>query len=211
LNNDKGLAGMKFLKQLVDEKLTNPGAAGIKQADALTLFNQQKVATIQGATLQYARTVNAMAQGELGKFDVYVTTPPYAKDEKPTSFMTTYGYGVFKSEDADKQKWAIEFAKFLGNKENAAAVKASESFSSRKSMVDLFKDSQDENTKFAARVTKFAVDGGLAAPGFNKQRAIFSKKLQAVFSNVLTPEQALKEFETEGNIAVAEEREKMKK
>ncbi|MEK3724470.1 ABC transporter substrate-binding protein [Paenibacillus sp. FSL H8-0034] len=211
LNSDKGIAGMKFLKQLVDDKITNPGAAGIKQADALTLFNQQKVATIQGATIQYARAVNAMAQGEINKFDMYVTTPPYAKGETPTSFMTTYGYGVFKNEDADKQKWAIEFAKFLGSKENAAAVKASESLSSRKSQADLFKDSTDENTKFSSKVSKYAVDGGLAAPGFNKQRAIFSKKLQAMFSNVLTPEQALKEFEAEGNKAVAEEREKLKK
>lgn len=211
LNSEKGLAGMKFLKKLVDDGLTNPGAAGIKQADALTLFNQQKVVAIQGATLQYARTANAMKNGELAAFDLYVTTPPNAAGEQPTSFMTTYGYGVFKSEDANKQKWAIEFAKFLGSKENAAAVKASDSLSTRKSMADLFSDSGDENTKFAAKVTQYAVDGGLASPGFNKQRAIFAKKLQAMFTGVLTPEQALKEFEKEANQAIAEETAKVGK
>ncbi|TDF92935.1 hypothetical protein [Paenibacillus piri] len=104
--------------------------------------------------------------------------------------MTTYGYGVFKNEDPVKQMWAIEFAKFLESKENAAAVKASESLSTSKSMVDMYKNRTDENVKFAERLTEFAVDGGLAAPGFNKQRAIFAKKIQAAFTNALTPEQA---------------------
>ncbi|WP_165452646.1 ABC transporter substrate-binding protein [Paenibacillus thalictri] len=211
LNNEKGLAGMKFLQKLVTDGLANPGAAGIKQADALTLFNQQKVLTIQGATLQYARTASAMKLGELNKFELYVTTPPNAKGEQPTSFMTTYGYGVFKNTDANKQKWAIEFAKFLGSKENAAAVKASESLSTRKSMDNMYNDSDDENTKFAAQVTQYAVDGGLASPGFNKQRAIFSKQLQAMFTGAATPEQALKKFEEEANKAIAEEIAKLKK
>lgn len=205
LNSDKGIAGMRFLQTMVDEKLANPGAAGIKQADALILFNQQKVATIQGATVQYARTVHAMERGELEKFELYVTAPPHAPGERPTSYMTTYGYGVFKNEDPAKQKWAIEFAKFLGSKENAAAVKASESLSTRKSMADMYKNSTDENVKFAGKLTEFAVDGGLAAPGFNKQRAIFAKKIQAAFTNALTPEQALQEFEAEANRVLAEE------
>ncbi|TBL73332.1 ABC transporter substrate-binding protein [Paenibacillus thalictri] len=205
LNNHQGIAGMKFLQTMVDEKLANPGAAGIKQADALVLFNQQKVATIQGATIQYARMKSEMARGDVEKFDIYVTAPPHAPGERATSYMTTYGYGVFKSEDPVKQKWAIEFAKFLGSKENAEAVKASESLSTRKSFADMYKNSTDENVKFAGRLTDLAVDGGLAAPGFNKQRAIFAKKLQSAFTKVLTPEQALQQFEDEANEVVKQE------
>jgi len=206
LNNEKGLAGLKFLKTMIDEKLANPGAAGIKASDTFTLFNQQKVATVQAATINYARTVQSMEKGELNKFDIMLAMTPNAPGEKPTTFLTTFGFAVFKNEDPDKQKWAIEFAKFLASKENAGAVKAAQSFSPRKSMVGLYNDSSDENMKFAEKMLNYAIDGGVAAPGFNQQRAIFAKKVQAVFTNTITPEQALKEFEEEANKVIAEER-----
>lgn len=209
INDVKGVAGMKFIKRLVDEKLTNPGIPGVTASDTGNLFNQQKVVASPQATIGYARAVNAMKAGQIAKFDIEAFMYP---GEKPATFVHTFGFSVFKNKDANRQKWAIEFAKFLANKDNAGAIRASSSFSPRKSMVDLYKDENDPNMNFAAKTIKYAVDGGLATPGFNQQREAFvANHYQAMLLGKKSPEDALKDYEAEANKIISEAKSKFKK
>jgi multiple sugar transport system substrate-binding protein len=199
LNNKKGIAGLKFLKMLLDEKIAAPGAAGLKASDVITLFNQQKVLTVPVATINYARTVKGMADGNIADFEVECVMIPHAVGEKPVTFVHPYGFAVFKNKKASVQKWAVEFAKFLGDKDHAAAVKAAGSFSPRKSQARLYKDLGDSNIDFAATILGCAIDAGLQTPGFNQVRTNMAMHIQAVYTGIKTPEQALKDFEREGN------------
>ncbi len=199
LNSPEGIQGLKFVKSLIDQKYAAPGAAGLSAGDAVTLFNQQKVATVSGATVQYARLVNQMNAGQLDKFEVELVMVPNAEGKSQVTVQNTNGFAVFKDKDPDVQRWSAEFVKFLGSKENAAAVKAGQSFSAWQSHVNMYDDDADDNMKFAAGIAKYTVDWGLQTPGFTKQRDAYAKELQAVFTDQKTPEQALADFEQAGN------------
>lgn len=210
LNSEKGLKGLQFIKRLVDEGLAQPGAAGFRAADTFTLFNQQRVLTVPAATINYARTVQSQNDGQIDKFKIDLVMIPNAEGEQPATFMHTYGFAVFNNGDPTKQKWAIEFAKFLGSPENAAAVRAASSFSPRKSAANMYVDFDDPNMRWVTTILKYAVDGGLAVPGFNAQRNNFATHYQAMLNGKKTPAQVLKDFEAEANKIIAEARANLK-
>lgn len=206
LNSPAGVEGMKFLKELIDEKLVNPGAAGVKITDINTLFDQQKILTLSSTPLQYSRTMKSMADGKLPKFEIEAYHYPTAEGEKPATYLHSFGFAVFANQDAYEQKWAVEFAKFLAGKENSAAVKASNAFSPRKSQAALYEDLKDPNVNFAASIIKYAVDGGISIPGYSQIRSDWTPTLQKFMLGRISPEEALKEMEINTNNKIAEVR-----
>ena len=205
LNSPEGLAGLIFLKQMIDSKVASPGAAGLSYNDVATLFNQEKVATMAVATSGYARVIKAQQDGDIPKFDIDLVSMPSADGKPPATFVHPIAIAVFNNEDEYTLKWSVEFAKFLAGEENAGAVKAALAYSARKSVGDLYSDSGDDNLIFANQIIKYAVDGGVAVPGFNRQRVMYGNKLQKYFFGEITAEQMLAEFEQEADAIVAEE------
>jgi multiple sugar transport system substrate-binding protein len=207
LNSEKGLQAMNFLKKLVDEKIAQPGAAGVGYSDVATLFNQQKVASMSIATSGYARVIKGQQDKQIEPFEMeIVNMPSITKGEKPVSFLHEYGISVFKNSDPNITKWSFELVKFLANEENAGAVKAGLGYSPRKSQSNLYAANDDPNLKFAEKTLQYAIDGGVSVPGFNQQRTMFGSKLQAFLTNTKSAEAALKEFEAEGNKIITEAR-----
>lgn len=204
LNSPKGVEGMKFLKELIDQKLVNPGAAGVKITDVNTLFDQQKILTASSTPLQYSRTIKSMSDGKLPKFEIEAYHLPTGEGEKPATYLHSFGFAVFSNQDAYEQKWAVEFAKFLASKENAAAIKASNAFSPRKSQSGLYDDLKDNNINFAASIIKYGVDGGISIPGYSQVRSDWTPTLQKFMLGKISPEEALKEMELSTNNKVAE-------
>ncbi|WP_127588354.1 ABC transporter substrate-binding protein [Paenibacillus koleovorans] len=207
LNNKQGLETFHFLKKLIDTQVAQPGAAGVGYNEVVTLFNQQKVASMTIATTGYARVLKAQSDKEIDNFEVELVMMPSGSSGGPASFVHEYGIGVFKNADPNVQKWSVELAKFLGAAgENAAAVKGSLSYSPRKSQKNLYSDNPDKNLQFASEVLKYAVDGGVSVPGFQQQRVEFGMKMQAVFTGSKTADAALKEFEQLGTKIITDAR-----
>ena len=199
VNEPNAIAGWSFWKTLVDDKLAAPGGAGFKQADTLTLFDQQKVLTVPAATVQYARAVKAQELGNAEPFDIELVMMPNAPGVAPISSGFPHGFAVFKHEDAKRQQWAVEFAKFLSGKEQAGAVKAANEYSFRTSMENLYDDSPDANMKFARAAMKYQINSGATAVGYTMLRNAITPHLQSYYLGNTTVEQFVNAVESEGN------------
>lgn len=199
MNEPKAIEGWKFWKKLVDEKLAAPGGAGFKHADTLTLFDQQKILTVPAATVQYARAMRAQETGNADKFEIELYMLPNAPGEPPISSGFPHGFSVFKKDDDNQQKWAVEFAKFLANKDNAAAVKAANEYSFRKSQEGLYDDSTDANMKFAGAAMNYQINSGATTVGYTLLRNSITPHLQKFYLGNTTAEQFVADVEEEGN------------
>lgn len=200
LNTPEGLAGLNLLKSFIDEGLANDGAAGMKISDVLNLFYDQKLVSISAAPIHYSRAKTAIRDKKSPPYDMYFTAMPQFPGKPVTSGDTTFGFAVFKRNDPDRMKWAVEFAKFMGSKENAAPVKASNSFTAYEELNrDLFKADNDPNLDVAAKLVNYGVDQGWSAPGYDDVRKMYIGHFQKVFLGKMTPEEALRTIETEGN------------
>jgi len=199
MNDPKAIEGWKFWKKLVDDGLAAPGGAGFKQADTLTLFDQQKILTVPAATVQYARAKKAQKVGNADPFEIELVMMPNAPGEPPVSSGFPHGFSVFKKDDEYRQKWAVEFAKFLANKENAGAVKAASEYSFRKSQSGLYDDSTDPNMKFAATAMKYQINSGATTVGYTQLRNSITPHLQAYYLGNITAEELVATVEEEGS------------
>ncbi|TBL76265.1 ABC transporter substrate-binding protein [Paenibacillus thalictri] len=201
LNNPAGLSGLQFMKRLADEKLINDGAAALKATDAYNLFYDQKLVSMSAAPVHYSRGLAAIRDKKSAPYEMIMTSyPTFPGKQKSATVLGTFGMAVFKNKDQNKLKYAVEFAKFLGSRENAAAVKASSSFSAYADInKTLFASEKDSNMEFAAKLLPYAVNEGFAAPGYNEIRKNNMAHLQKLILGSETPEDALQKMETEGN------------
>lgn len=210
MNEPKAIEGWKFWKKLVDDKLAAPGGAGFKHADTLTLFDQQKILTVPAATVQYARALKAQQVGNAEKFEIELVMLPTSPDQPPVSSGFPHGFSVFKQEDENRQKWAVEFAKFLTSKDNASAVKAANEYSFRKSQEGLYNDSTDPNMKFAGTAMKYQINSGATTVGYTQLRNAITAHLQAYYLGKKNAEQLAADIEAEGNKILEDARTLMK-
>lgn len=204
LNTPEGVAGLAMMKSFIDEGLANEGAAGMKISDTLNLFYDQKLVSISAAPIHYSRAKAAIRDQKSAPYDMYFTAMPQFPGQPITSADTTFGFAVFKTKDPNRVKWAVEFAKFMGDKDNATPVKASNSFTAYDDLnADLFAADNDPNLDVAAKLVKYGVDQGWAAPGYDDVRKMYIAEFQKVFLGRQTPEEAMRVIEEEGNKIIA--------
>ncbi len=199
-NSPEGLQALDFAKSYLDDGQANPGAAGDTSNDLDNSFVNQGIAVISKATINYSRFKKAMDDKKAQVFDIYATSYPTPENQSLTTTLNTYGFGVFKNKDPEKLKWSMEFAKFMGSKENAAAVKAASSFSVYEDInQSLYSDINDPNIDFARKLLKYAFDPGFATPGYDEIRKMYMGEIQKMFLNKTTPAQTLEAIEKQGN------------
>ncbi|HHW31580.1 MAG TPA: sugar ABC transporter substrate-binding protein [Clostridiaceae bacterium] len=200
-NSPEGVKGVEFAKSLIDEGLAMPGAETIKATEVLEYFKQQKVAIhINGSSGLYGTVENAFKTGEVEEFEMDWAMYPTAPGVKPAFYANPVGLAVFKSGDADREKWAVELAKFATNTENSKALKAVKLIPVKKSAGNLYPG--EPLMEWSAKVIKYARDPGLASPAYAEMRAALYPEMQAVYNGTKDPKTALDDFAAKAQASI---------
>ena len=110
------------------------------------------------------------------------------------------GFAIFKQEDPNKLKWAVEFIRFLNQPEYQQIYAQNAS----QFPVRLSAGNPHEGKPHFEMIQKMlelygAEDLGVTSTYYNQVRTLLSTEIQAVLINQKTPEQALADFEREAN------------
>lgn len=199
VNTPEAKAGLAFWKKLIDEKLATPGGAGMKAGDVWTLFDQQIALTAPAGTVNYARALTAQATGKAKAFDIELVFMPMATGVKQVSSGFPHGFAVFKNDDPNVEHWSVEFAKFLASDPYADAVKAANEFSFKKSQVNMYDDSPDENMTFAAKAMEYQIQNGTSVVGYTRLRNEINPYMQQLYLGEISVEEFAVTVEKMGN------------
>lgn len=192
-NSPEAVEAFSYLQSLVTEGLVLQAPETIKNTDNLQFFKDKKIAMCICSIYIIPSIRNDAKNGKLPTpFDVTTAMIPHGNGKQPVEFELSQGFAVFKSNDSNKEKWAVEFAKFLGNKENSEATKCIAGVPYRKSLKDMY--GEDAEIKWATSVLKYSKDRGIWVKGYDEIRALFYPALQAMYTGQKTPQQAMDEF-----------------
>jgi multiple sugar transport system substrate-binding protein len=186
----KAIQGLKILRDFaLKEKVMPPGIAGMQSQTIWELINSGLVAIFEGSNDTARSLMLAEKEGRIkpGTIELYPVAAPYAPPNQPGNFCTVGGFGVFKQKDAQKRKLAMEFARFLTNKTNGRAVKASHYFPTRQSIGNLYTD--EPYMTFLGRTLKYnRLD--MFSPYESDTQTIFQAMYQAIISGETPPKKA---------------------
>lgn len=199
INTAEAKAGLTFWKKLIDDGLAAPGGAGMKATDIWSLFDQQIVLTTPCATVHYARAVKAQADGTASPFDIELVMLPTADGVEQATSGFPHGFAAFNNDDPNVEAWSVEFAKFLASEENAGAVKAANEFSFKKSMENMYADSEDENMAFAINAMQYQIPNGTSVLGYTELRNLISPYMQQLYLGDITVDDFASQVEEMGN------------
>lgn len=197
-NSPESVESFEYLRGLVEDDLVLPAPETIKSTDITQFFKERKVAMIMSSMYLVSVIESDATAGALsGDFDLTVAMIPRSADGPKINFELSQGFAVFKSDDANKTKWAVDFAKFLGNKENSEATKAIFSVPYRKSLQNLHGDS--DAVAWGMSQLKYVFDRGIWVDGYSEVRALFYPALQSIYIGQQTPQEALDSFKADAD------------
>ncbi|MNZ64838.1 hypothetical protein D3C78_830120 [compost metagenome] len=196
LDDEKGAKAAAWLKKIYDAGYTNPGAQSVSSNDANAMFQNQQLAISFTNPVLFNNIKTNMENGTSPKFDMRLANIP-SESGDPLTFTYVVGASVFNSKDAKKVEVAKDFVKFFSS--DPELVKSSKNgIPVRTSVVDELKDSNpffaayDENAKYIFNFT-----GNV--PGYSQLRELLYPELQALYMGAKTPEQAVKDYQANGN------------
>lgn len=204
INSPEGVAGLQFMVDAIYEHQIAPrGAEGMGIYDVIGLFHQGRTAIGYGGPYEIGRIDRYVREGQLqDAFDVHIAPYPHFPEIGPVAHHTSGGYIVFRQTDAAKKEKVMEFANFLTNYENTAALKTLLYVTARKSVNEVLYD----DSPFADEVGVYtaAIDHGVPYFGsteinFGLVEPHLQAAFEAAFSRAKTPQEALDDFAQEAN------------
>ncbi|WP_324715538.1 sugar ABC transporter substrate-binding protein [Carboxydochorda subterranea] len=151
LNTAEGVSGLQKLVDLVQKHKVSPLAMGSAQdADMTKMFTDGHLAMLAQGTFyirQLEKALEGQTEGFQGTpqatkpFPFAVANYPIGKLGRPISLHEGVGgFVVFKHDDKDRVKAAMEFGRFLTSPENQKALTNYGTFPSRRSVGDIYTD-----------------------------------------------------------------------
>lgn len=113
LDSDEGVAGMRFLRRLIDGRIATPGAAGYKYDDIRSLFADQRIAMYLSSAGILIWAEDQARKGTIERFDWGLVPMPSQPAVKPTSYLTVGTVFVSRQRDPDKREACMALAKFI--------------------------------------------------------------------------------------------------
>lgn len=204
LNSPEGVEGLKFLLQLSEEGLTPPGVAGLKGGEVIgTMFPKGQIGMVMANAGSIATMEKQFAEGTYPKFDIDLVQYPTKDGVGSNTVLFPNAYWAWNTANDSKMKWAKEFVKFIGSKENMEKIaKAEGIIPTRKSLQSLIDPASIEGK--AAKLFQYAGNIGIGVPGYAQTRAAFFPEIQAALLKKKTPEQALKDWTKKANDIIAQ-------
>jgi ABC-type glycerol-3-phosphate transport system substrate-binding protein len=117
LNSDAGVRGLRFMRDMIDEGVATPGAAGYKFDDIRSLFAQKKVAMVVTSAGILIWSEDQVRQGVLDRFDWGFVPLPHVPEVDVTSYLTIGTVFVARQEDQATRDACMAFAKYLTSHE----------------------------------------------------------------------------------------------
>jgi multiple sugar transport system substrate-binding protein len=204
INSPEGVAGLQFMVDAMYEyEIAPKGAEGMGIYDVIGLFHQGRTAIGYGGPYEIGRIDRYVKEGQLqDAFDVHIAPYPHLPEVGQVSHHTSGGFIVFKQDDPVKREKVMEFANFLTNFENTAALKTLLYVTARKSVNEVIY----EDSKFADEVSVYmnAIENGIPYFGsmdinFSLAEPFLQAAFEAAFSRTKTPQEALDDFAREAN------------
>lgn len=204
LNSPEAVAGLQFMVDAIYEyEIAPKGAEGMGIYDVIGLFHQGRTAIGYGGPYEIGRIDRYVAEGQLqNAFDVHIAPYPHLPEVGPIAHHTSGGFIVFRQQDAEKRDKVMEFANFLTNFENTAALKTLLYVTARKSANDVIY----EDSKFADEISVYmqSIENGVpyfgsADVNFAPAEPFLQAAFEAAFARTKTPQEALDEFVKEAN------------
>lgn len=204
LASPESAAALQFLLDAMHvHQIAPKGAEGMGVYDIIGLFHQGKTAIGYGGPYEIGRIDRYFKEGSLDRnFPVNIAPFPSRPGYDPIALGGSGGYVVFKQKDAEKRDMVMEFAKFLTNHENTAALKSLLYVTARKSVNEHLYD----GSPFAEDIAVYtqAMEHSIAFYGspeidFTPAKDHLQAMFEAVFARTKTPEQALADFTKEAN------------
>lgn len=204
INSPEGVAGLQFMVDAIYEYQIAPkGAEGMGIYDVIGLFHQGKTAIGYGGPYEIGRIDRYVREGQLEEaFPVHIAPFPHFPEYGPVAYHTSGGFIVFRQQDPVKRQKVMEFAKFLTNFENTAALKTLLYVTARKSVNEvLYEDSPfaDEISVYTAAIENGYEFFGSEEIEWSLVSAHLQAAFEAAFARTKTPQQALDDFAREAN------------
>ncbi|MBP2002162.1 multiple sugar transport system substrate-binding protein [Paenibacillus shirakamiensis] len=196
LDDANGVKAASWLKKLYDGGYTNPGAESVSSNDANAMFQNQQLGISFTNPVLFTNSKVNMDKGTSPKFDMRLANIP-SESGDPLAFTYVVGASVFQSKDPKKVEVAKDFVKFFSS--DPELVKSSKNgIPVRSSVVDALKG---ENPLFAAydADAKYMFNFTGNVPGYSQLREVLYPELQALYTGAKTPEQVVKDYQTNGN------------
>ena len=204
LGDAKGAKAAEWLKKTYDSGLTNPGAESVSSNDVLAMFKNQKIAIAFTNSVLFNNTKAEMNEGKAPKFDIRLANIP-SESGDPLTFTYVSGAAVFNTQDESRIKVSKDFVKFFST--DPELVKASKNgVPVRTSVADEFKS---ENPLFEAydKNAPYLFNFTGSVPGYSELRQVLFPELQAIFTGQKSPEQAVKDYQKNGNQIIKDSKE----
>ncbi|MDQ6595039.1 ABC transporter substrate-binding protein [Bacillus salipaludis] len=196
LDDANGVKAAKWLKKIYDAGLTNPGAESVSSNDANAMFQNQKLAISFTNSVLFNNAKADMAAGKAPKFDIRLANIP-SESGDPLTFTYVSGAAVFNTKDKIRIKVSKDFVKFFST--DPELVKASKNgVPVRTSVANEFKS---QNPLFAAydKNAKYLFNFTGSVPGYSELRQALYPELQALLTGQKSAEQAVKDYQKNGN------------
>lgn len=196
LDDAKGVKAAKWLKDVHDKGLTNPGAESVSSNDVLSMFKNQQLAIAFTNSVLFNNTKADMDAGKAPKFDLRLANIPSVSGD-PLTFTYVSGAAVFNTKDKTRIKVSKDFVKFFST--DPELVKASKNGVPVRSSVA--KELKSTNPLFAAydKNAKYLFNFTGGVPGYNQLRQVLYPELQAIYTGQKSPAEAIKAYQTQGN------------
>ncbi|HEX7003853.1 MAG TPA: sugar ABC transporter substrate-binding protein [Trueperaceae bacterium] len=213
LNSPEGVEGLQLMVDMIYEYEIAPrGAEGLGVYDTINNLHQGRAAMGYGGIYEIGRIARYINSGELEE-PIKVVIAPYPHDPEvgPVAYRTSGGFLVFQQDDPERQRMAMELARFITNKENIALLEDLLYITARKSVNDQlsFERTQayTENIQQQVEVYENAISYGIPYYGpssidVSPALDFLTAALQAAFTRQLTPQEALDQFVEQANRVV---------
>ena len=204
LDDANGVKAAEWMNNVYQSGYTNPGAESVSSNDVNALFQNQQLAISFTNPILFNNAKADMEAGKMGKFDMRLANIP-SESGDPLTFTYVTGAAVFDTKDEERIKMSKEFVKFVSTDEEL--IKASKNgIPVRKSVSDLY---TSENPLFAAynQNSQYIFNFTGNVPGYSQLRQVLYPELQAMFTEQLTPAEAVKNYQEKGNQVIKDAKE----
>ena len=213
LNSEEGVRALQFIVDLIYEHGYAPrGGEALDVYGTIENLHNGRAAIGYGGIYEIGRIDRYLKEGRIANpIDVVIAPFPHDPEVGPIAYETSGGFIVFKQEDEYKRQMAMEFARFLTNKENIKLLETLLYITARRSAnAELtFEDVADYTGDVPTEVQVYqaAIDHGVPFFGpsdldISAAMEHFTAAMEAALSRSKTPQQALDDFVREANRAV---------
>ncbi|MCR8660216.1 ABC transporter substrate-binding protein [Paenibacillus endoradicis] len=199
LNNEGGVAALEWIMNASKEGLLAQGAASMAASDHNDLFLQGKMAF----AINYSAVLKTQfAPNKASDFEDILLPYPTVDGSAPKLEPFLGGLSIFDNDDAAKVEASKKFVDFIVNDPewSITALKQTGGLSARNSITGIYEGSEYAYSELAR---KFITTPPTIADGYAEIRTYWFPALQKVLLNTASAADALAEFETLGNEAIA--------